>query len=167
MRREHRRLATRARRDIQFQSSLASMRREHDYLEAAVFDRTVSILSRLNEARAPTRQGRSGWFWRVSILSRLNEARALGMMVMRRGQLVFQSSLASMRREHVYSLSAGLPNTKFQSSLASMRREHALGPGVTAGYPVSILSRLNEARAPAALAHKRTVSISFNPLSPQ
>ncbi len=84
-----------------FQSSRASMRREHrrglnprDVLEQ------VSILSRLNEARAPNVSRIFPRELVVSILSRLNEARALVIVGLAAEDDGFQSSRASMRREH-------------------------------------------------------------------
>ena len=61
-----------------FQSSLASMRREHPTRFAAIADAKI-----------------------VSILSRLNEARARRSISASACTFAFQSSLASMRREHV------------------------------------------------------------------
>ena len=102
----------------------------------------------------------------VSILSRLNEARAHVSRFQPEVSIGFQSSLASMRREHLRKImqnthsavsilsrlnearapipTARDPNTHmFQSSLASMRREHP--------------------RWHLTAAHYRR----FNPLSPQ
>ena len=52
------------------------MRREHKARQYRQGINDVSILSRLNEARAPRIERRDGAMAGVSILSRLNEARA-------------------------------------------------------------------------------------------